>query len=300
MHILSYIENDSINPPSPRTCQETVLALSVPGTSVISKENLLTNYSTVFSEGVGKLEGEYHIRLDMKIEPVQQAPRRVPVALREPLKRTLDILVEQDILAPVTKPKAWISSIVVVPKSNGLLHICLDPKDLNKAILREHYPLPTIEDVATRSYGAKLFSILDVRNGFWHVVQQISVETNSIRNQLGIVDFPKKNTWANWRAVGSRSCRGWFHSCWLWGHQRWCVSQPWQPLEGFLTVVWGEDSKVKCRENAVEETISTIHWSSSIRRGIPCRPNQSPCHRWYAPTPGYHSCVTSSWTCAVS
>ena len=149
MHIVSYIDNDSINPPSPRTRQETVLAISAPGTSVISKENLLTNYSTVFSEGVGKLEGEYHIRLDMKIEPVQQAPRRVPVALREPLKRTLDILVEQDILAPVTKPKAWISSIVVVPKSNGLLHICLDPKDLNKAILREHYPLPTIEEVAT-------------------------------------------------------------------------------------------------------------------------------------------------------
>ena len=53
---------------------------------------------------------------------------------------------------------------------NGDLRICLDPKDLNKAIQREHYPLPTIEDVATQFYGAKLFTILDVRNGFWHVV----------------------------------------------------------------------------------------------------------------------------------
>ena len=59
--------------------------------------------------------------------------------------------------------------MVVVPKKNGTLRICLDPKDLNCAIQREHYPLPTIEDIATRLHGAKVFSVLDVRNGFWHV-----------------------------------------------------------------------------------------------------------------------------------
>ena len=41
--------------------------------------------------------------------------------------------------------------------------------NLNKAFLREHYALPTIEDIATRLHGAKLFTILDVRCGFWHV-----------------------------------------------------------------------------------------------------------------------------------
>ena len=45
----------------------------------------------------------------------------------------------------------------------------LDPKDLNKAIKRENYPLPTIEEVATRMAGAKVFSILDVKKGFWHI-----------------------------------------------------------------------------------------------------------------------------------
>ena len=47
--------------------------------------------------------------------------------------------------------------------------LCLDPKDLNQAIQREHYPLPTIEDIATRLHGAKVFTKLDVRNGFWHI-----------------------------------------------------------------------------------------------------------------------------------
>ena len=59
--------------------------------------------------------------------------------------------------------------MVAVTKKNGTLRICLDPKDLNHAIWREHYPLLTIEDVASCLYGAKLFIILDVKNGFWHV-----------------------------------------------------------------------------------------------------------------------------------
>ena len=42
-------------------------------------------------------------------------------------------------------------------------------QDLNRAIQREHYPLPTIEDIATRLHGAKVFSVLDVRKGFWHI-----------------------------------------------------------------------------------------------------------------------------------
>ena len=62
-----------------------------------------------------------------------------------------------------------ISSMLAIPKKNEKIRICLDPKDLNQAILRENYPIPTIEDIATHFHGAKVFSVLDIRNGFWHV-----------------------------------------------------------------------------------------------------------------------------------
>ena len=42
---------------------------------------------------------------------------------------------------------------------------------LNHALLRENYPLPTTEEVAFRLHGKKVFTSLDVSNGFWHVVQ---------------------------------------------------------------------------------------------------------------------------------
>ena len=45
-----------------------------------------------------------------------------------------------------------------------------DPNDLNRALQRENYPLPTIEEVAWRLHGAKVFTVLDVVCGFWHVV----------------------------------------------------------------------------------------------------------------------------------
>ena len=69
----------------------------------------------------------------------------------------------------VTVSTQWISCMVTVVKPNGKIRICLDPKDLNEAVLREKYQLPTIGDVASRLHGAKVFTKLDARNGFWHV-----------------------------------------------------------------------------------------------------------------------------------
>ena len=126
----------------------------------LSTNALLKEHHRVFGDGVGLLQGKYHIRLEAGVTPVQHAPRRVPVPLREVLQKSLDDLTKQDIIAPVQQPTPCVSSMVIVPKKNGTLHICLDPQDLNRAILREHYPLPTIEDVATRLHGAKVLKVL--------------------------------------------------------------------------------------------------------------------------------------------
>ena len=165
MKIVSYLDNDELN--KPNTVGAPVYAVETLGP--ISTEQLFEKYPDVFGPGVGLLEGKYHIVLNENIPPVQHPRRRVPVPLRENLKETLDDLVQQNIIAQVQEPIAWVSSMVVVPKGDGTLRICLDPRDLNKAIRREHYPLPTIEEVASHLHGAKLFTVLDVHKGFWHV-----------------------------------------------------------------------------------------------------------------------------------
>jgi hypothetical protein len=165
MKIVSYLDNDHLN--KPNTGNSRVYTVEEAG--LLAVKQLIDEYPAVFSEGVGRLEGQYQIRLDPSIPSVQHPPRRVPVPLRDILQRTLGDLNNQGIIVPVQVPTPWISSMVVVPKKNGTLRICLDPQDLNKAIQREHYPLPTIEDIATRLHGAKVFTVLDVSKGFWHI-----------------------------------------------------------------------------------------------------------------------------------
>ena len=111
----------------------------------------------------------YHIQLNDSVKPVQHAPRRGQVALRGKIKESLEELYSSGVIEPVSRPTPWISSMLVIPKKNGNIRVRLDPKDLNKAILRENYPMPTIEDIATCLHGAKVFSVLDAKNSFWHV-----------------------------------------------------------------------------------------------------------------------------------
>ena len=59
--------------------------------------------------------------------------------------------------------------MVTVIKPNGKLRICIDPRDLNKAIKREYYPMRTIEEIASRIPNANFFSVLDASSGFWQV-----------------------------------------------------------------------------------------------------------------------------------
>ena len=47
--------------------------------------------------------------------------------------------------------------------------ICLDPKDLNKAIIREYHKSPTLEEGRHKLAGAKYISKMDPKNGFWSI-----------------------------------------------------------------------------------------------------------------------------------
>ena len=138
------------------------------------RDPLLEEYADVF-EGLGKLDGKYHIVADESVKPVVHPPRRLPVAMTEHVQRKLEEMTANDVIAKVDQPTDWVSSMLVVrkPLSKGSgetkIRICLDPRDLNVAIKREHFPMPTIEEIATRLNGAKLFSVFDASNGFWQV-----------------------------------------------------------------------------------------------------------------------------------
>ena len=133
-------------------------------TQFLSEQDIVNSYSDVF-----KSKGKLHLELDESVQPVRLPPRRVPLAVKDKLQAELEILSNMEIIAKVDDPTNWISSMVVTAKRNGKVRLCIDPEALNNALKRNHYPLPSIEDVLPLLSDAKLFTVLDARNGFWHV-----------------------------------------------------------------------------------------------------------------------------------
>lgn len=129
---------------------------------------LEAEYPEVF-EGLGCLPGTYHIKIDPNVTPVVQPPKRIPISLKKKVKEELKRMEQIGVITRQIQPTEWVNSIVSVTKSSGNVRVCIDPRPLNDAILREHYPMKTIEEVVAEMPNAKVFSKLDATSGFWQL-----------------------------------------------------------------------------------------------------------------------------------
>ncbi|GFT93525.1 transposon Ty3-I Gag-Pol polyprotein [Nephila pilipes] len=175
-------------------CKELKLIerLDVIEYSVINKNELIKQYKDVFT-GIGEFPSEpYHITLKDNSVPEIHLPRRLPQALQPKLKSTLNNLEKEGIVSKVNKPTDWVQSLVITEKPNGNLRLCLDPRDLNKVIKREHYQIPCTADILSRLKGKKIISIVELKDGFWHVpLDEVSSEICTFNTPFGRYKFNK-------------------------------------------------------------------------------------------------------------
>ena len=75
-----------------------------------------------------------------------QPLRRFPEAVEERVGAELEQMLKDDIIEPIDA-SPWVSNMVVTPKPNDKIRICGDMRDVNKAIIPDKYPLPTIEEL---------------------------------------------------------------------------------------------------------------------------------------------------------
>ena len=133
-------------------------------------ENIQQEYSDLFDNKIGTLPVTYHIKIDKNIEPVIRPPRKVPIAMKNKVIHELEHMTEMGVITPTTEPTEWVSSMVATHKKDtDAIRLCIDPRDLNKAIQRPHYPMRTIEEIAAEIDGATMFSTLDAKSSFWQV-----------------------------------------------------------------------------------------------------------------------------------
>ena len=91
------------------------------------------------------------------------------------------------------------SPVVVVKKKDGTDRICIDYRRLNQRIIKDHFPMPIIDKQLEKLSEAKVFTTLDLRNGFFHVpfedqffgrVVEAGTVSPSPENTKAVKDFP--------------------------------------------------------------------------------------------------------------
>ena len=129
-------------------------------------------YAHLFS-GIGHFKCKpVHITMKQNPTPVQKLPRRVPIAIKDKFKQELESTEAQGIISKYDGHDIsleWLNSFAIVKKPDRSLHVCLEPTDLNKEIIRPVCNAQTVDDVVHKLKDAKFFAVFDTSKGFFHV-----------------------------------------------------------------------------------------------------------------------------------
>ncbi|UYV70334.1 K02A2.6-like [Cordylochernes scorpioides] len=163
-------------------------------------QRLLHDYPELFS-GLGKLNKPYKIELNDQAQPYAihthtvvtafstltsansarrkkknwkfgyaiHTPRRIPFPLINKIKQKLKEMEQQGVIEKVDHATDWCSPMVIVPKKNNEIRICVDLTKLNEKIKRERYQMPILEETLNQLSNGKVFSKLYANSGFWQI-----------------------------------------------------------------------------------------------------------------------------------
>ena len=107
----------------------------------------------------------YKVKRQASSAPTESRATRNAVCIQSRVR-----LVKDNIITEVHEHTEWINSIVSVMKEDCSLRLCLDPKDLNKAIERNQWYARTPDDILPELAQSKYFTVKDATSGFWHVL----------------------------------------------------------------------------------------------------------------------------------
>ena len=137
----------------------------------------LKEYRDVFAWTYKDLKGvdpaicQHTIPMRDDAKPSKQRPYTYNENFANKIKEEIDKLSDAEFIFEIEHTE-WVSPIVVVPKKNGKLRVCVNLKKVNAATVRNHYPLPITDHVLERVAGKKAYSFLDGFSGY----NQVSID----------------------------------------------------------------------------------------------------------------------------
>jgi hypothetical protein len=138
---------------------------------------------------------DHAIEVMLGVEPPAKAPYRMS---HEELKK-LKVRFEEVLAKGYIKPSKSSSGapVLFVHKKDGTLRMCINYRALNKATVKNRYPLPCIDDLFDRLSGAKVFSRIDLRSGYYQIRIKEGDEQKTACRTLWLIGVHGDALWAH-------------------------------------------------------------------------------------------------------
>ena len=106
-------------------------------------------------------------------KPVKQKRRSFAPERQKAINEEVDKLLRARAIQEVDYPD-WLANVVLVKKANGKWRLCIDFTDVNRACLKDSFPLLRIDLIEDATAGHKLLSFMDAFSGY----NQIRMDPN--------------------------------------------------------------------------------------------------------------------------
>ena len=164
------MRNQRYNLQSKGAIQALNLLIPNPAVYEIEKDTPFKKEFPKLFKTLGLLKEPYEIVLREDTELLCIfTPLRVPHPHLPQLQDELTRMEAEGVISPVTEPTEWCSGIVIAPKRNGKIRLCVDLTALNKAVKREVHSMSTVDQNLAMIQESKVFSKLDANSGFWQI-----------------------------------------------------------------------------------------------------------------------------------
>ena len=132
-------------------------------------KHLINKYPQVFSSGnePPSITPFYYHTIHLQSTPKPKKPYIIPVCFHEKVKSQIQDMVKTGIIRPSRSP--FHSPLVPVVKKDGTIRLCVDFRNLNTHIISDSYPLPNISQILHNLGKGKIFSCLDLKQGYHQI-----------------------------------------------------------------------------------------------------------------------------------
>ena len=113
----------------------------------------------------------HRLNVSPSFKPIKQKRRSFTPERKKAINEEVGKLLHAEAIREVEYPE-WLANVVLVKKENGKWRLCIDFTDINKACLKDSFPLPRIDLIVDATTGHELLSFMDAFFGY----NQISMD----------------------------------------------------------------------------------------------------------------------------